>query len=261
MELAENATTASEIRISEGGATVSSAVSGTLTYSAGSSNPASLTEDLTSGYATTFSAAANAIPTIVLASPANDAVNEEHETFTVTLNAGTGYTVGTPSTLTVTIIDNDPPAAPPLTLTTGNGQQRASWTKPAGPVTGYQLRYKEVTATDQAATTAGGPVDGLGDEHAVGHGHLGGHHRTDEQHDLPGAGAGDGRADPDRQRLGRLVGLAVGQAHDPGQQRRPARPDGGEQHERLGDVQHADAEPPPPSRRPPRPTRRRCGTR
>ncbi|MCY4559354.1 MAG: cadherin-like beta sandwich domain-containing protein, partial [Chloroflexi bacterium] len=160
LEVAENATTVSEIRISEGGATVSSVVSGTLTYSAGSSNPASLTEDLTSGYATTFSAAANAIPMIVLAAPANDAVNEEHETFTVTLNAGTGYTVGTPSTLTVTIIDNDPPAAPPLTLTTGNGQQRASWTKPAGPVTGYQLRYKEATATDQAATTAGDPSTG-----------------------------------------------------------------------------------------------------
>ncbi|MCY4584170.1 MAG: fibronectin type III domain-containing protein, partial [Chloroflexi bacterium] len=157
--MAESLTPGEQIRIGPSGASV--AVSGTLTYAAGSSNPASLADDLTSGYATTFSAAANANPTTTLAVPVNDTVNEEHETFTVTINAGTGYTVGTPSTLTVTIIDNDPPAAPSgLSLTAGNAKLTASWTKPAGPVAGYQLRYKQTSATDQTATTANDPSTG-----------------------------------------------------------------------------------------------------
>ena len=140
---------------------ISTAVSGTLTYAPGSSNPASLADDLTTGYATTFSAAANAYPIPSVALPVNDTVNEEHETFTITINAGTGYTVGTQATVTVTITDNDPPAAPSgLSLTAGNTQLTASWTKPAGPVAGYQLRYKETTATDQTASTAGDPSTG-----------------------------------------------------------------------------------------------------
>ena len=140
---------------------VSAAVSGTLTYAAGTSNPASLSADLTTGYATTFSAAANQYPIATVATPVNDTVNEEHETFTITINAGTGYVLGTPTTTTVTITDNDPPAAPSgLSLTAGSGKLSASWTKPAGPVTGYQLRYKQTTATDQTATTSGDPSTG-----------------------------------------------------------------------------------------------------
>ena len=152
--------TAATIGLS-GAATVSSAVSGTLTYTAGATNPASLSADLTTGYATTFSAAANSEVDVTLATLVNDTVNEEHETFTITINAGTGYVVGTPATTTVTITDNDPPAAPSgLSLTAGSGKLSASWTKPAGPVTGYQLRYKQTTATDQTATTAGDPSTG-----------------------------------------------------------------------------------------------------
>ena len=122
---------------------------------------ASLSDDLTTGYATTFSAAANAYASITSASIANDTVNEEHETFTVTINAGTGYLVGSPATVTVTIEDNDPPPAPSgLSLTAGSGKLSASWTKPVGPVTGYQLRHKEASATNQAATTPGDPSTG-----------------------------------------------------------------------------------------------------
>ena len=152
--------TAATIGLS-GGATVGSAVSGTLTYAAGATNPASLSADLTTGYATNFSAAANSEVDVTLATLVNDTVNEEHETFTIRINAGTGYVVGTPATTTFTITDNDPPAAPSgLSLTAGSGKLSASWTKPAGPVTGYQLRYKQTTATDQTATTAGDPSTG-----------------------------------------------------------------------------------------------------
>ena len=137
------------------------AASGTLTYAAGATNPASLSADLTTGYATTFSAAAGANLLTPLPTPVNDTVNEEHETFTITINAGTGYVLGTPTTTTVTITDNDPPAAPSgLSLTAGSGKLSASWTKPTGPVTGYQLRHKQTTATDQTATTSGDPSTG-----------------------------------------------------------------------------------------------------
>ena len=159
--LAEGST-GNQLTLTEGGLIkLKIAASGTLTYAAGTSNPASLSADLTTGYATTFSAAAGANLFTTLPTPVNDTVNEEHETFTITINAGTGYILGSPTTLTVTITDNDPPAAPSgLSLTAGSGKLSASWTKPAGPVTGYQLRYKQTTATDQTATTAGDPSTG-----------------------------------------------------------------------------------------------------
>ncbi len=141
---------------------VSRAISGTVTYAVGATNGASLSDDLASGYATTFSAQANAFPTLRLATPVRDGVNEEHETFTVTIDSGTGYTVGTPATVTVTITDDDTPAAPTLSLTAGVGAGKltASWRKPAGPVTGYQWRYKEASAASQTATTTGDPSTG-----------------------------------------------------------------------------------------------------
>ena len=138
------------------------AISGTLSYAVGDTNPASLSADLQTGYPTTFSASAGdtylnmpQIPTV------DDSVNEEDETFKVTINAGTGYTVGTPATITVTITDDDPPAAPSgLSLTAGAQKLAVSWSKPVGPVAGYQLRYKTTAAMDQTATTAGDPSTG-----------------------------------------------------------------------------------------------------
>jgi len=155
-QIDEDNTNALQIRTGPGGSIVSEAVSGTLTYAAGASNPASLADDLTSGYATSFSFVADANPTLDLATAVDDSVNEQHETFTVTLNAGTGYTVGARSVFTVTITDNDPPTAPSgLSLTAGDSKLTVSWSKPAGPVTGYQVRYKEASASDQAASTPG----------------------------------------------------------------------------------------------------------
>ena len=144
------------------GTGVSRSISGTVTYAVGATNGASLSDDLATGYATTFSAQANRIPTLTLARPVVDEVNEEHETFTVTIDPGTGYTVGTPATVTVTITDQDPPAAPSLSLTAGVGAGKlaASWTKPAGPVTGYQWRYREASAASRTATVTGDPSTG-----------------------------------------------------------------------------------------------------
>ena len=78
----------------------------------------------------------------------DDSVNEEHETAILNLEVGPNpaYDLGTQTTLTVTITDNDPPEAPTgLTqkLGGGDGTLTARWNKPAGPVTQYQLRYKE----------------------------------------------------------------------------------------------------------------------
>ncbi len=138
------------------------AISGSVTVAAGDTNPASLSADLETGYPTTFTAAAGATYTFMpQINIEDDSVNEEHETFKITLNAGTGYTVGTAATTLVTIWDNDPPAAPSgLSLTAGAQKLTASWSKPVGPVTGYELRYKVTTASNQTATTAGDPSTG-----------------------------------------------------------------------------------------------------
>ena len=139
-------------------------INGTLTYAAGATNGASLSDDLQSGYATTFSARRHRdLPTATVALPVDDTVNEEDETFTIKINAGTDYIVRTPDTLTVTITDNDPPAAPSglsVRAGVGPGKLTASWTKPAGPVTEYEWRYKQTTAPDRQPTRPNDPATG-----------------------------------------------------------------------------------------------------
>ncbi len=144
------------------GPTAPSDISGTLTYAPGATHPANLADDLGSGRSTTFTASASDSYLSVIEIPiVDDAVNEEHETFTVTIDAGTGYVVGSPATITLTITDNDPPAAPgSLAVAAGNTELTASWQKPAGPVAGYKVRWKLTSADDQAATTANDPSTG-----------------------------------------------------------------------------------------------------
>ena len=72
LQLSEGATSIQQ-RLTDSAA--SSALSVTLTYAPGATNPASLEDDLVTGYATTFSSAANTIPTIRLAASVNDTVN------------------------------------------------------------------------------------------------------------------------------------------------------------------------------------------
>ena len=127
---------------------------GTLTYAAGT---ASLTDDVGSGRSTGFTMSVGDRHASTISVPfTDDALNEENETFTITIEPGTGYTVGSPNMLTVTIVDNDPPAAPGgLAVAVGDGELTASWTKPGGPVTGYQARWKETAAPDSDATGDG----------------------------------------------------------------------------------------------------------
>src|SRR4030095_16246429 len=52
--------------------------------------------------------------------PIDDTVSEGDETVTVTLSPSASYNVGSPSTATVTIADNDPPAGPSLSVSPMN---------------------------------------------------------------------------------------------------------------------------------------------
>ena len=135
---------------------------GTLTYAPGVTNPASLADDLGSGRSTGFTmSAVDTYPSTIEIPFTEDAVNEHDETFTITIEPGTGYTVGSPSVITMTIRDNDPPAAPgSLSLTVGNTSLAATWQKPAGPVTKYQVRWKETSAPDSLVTSGSDPGDG-----------------------------------------------------------------------------------------------------
>ena len=135
-------------------------MSGTLTYAPGATNPTS-PADLAPDNPTTFTMSAADQYILIDVGSADDSLNEEHETFTVTINPGIGYVVGNRPTISITITDNDPPAAPgDLSLRARDTGLRASWSKPDGPVTGYQMRWKETSATDQAATTVGDPSTG-----------------------------------------------------------------------------------------------------
>ena len=77
--------------------------------------------------------------------PTNDNVDEPDGSVTVELLPGTGYTLGTATSATVTILDDDePPGAPTLTVTPGNAQAALAWTAPSDTgsetITGYEYR-------------------------------------------------------------------------------------------------------------------------
>ena len=137
-------------------------MSGTVSYAAGATHPASLANDIGSGRSTAFTmASGDSHPSTIDLTVVDDALNEEHETFTITIEPGTGYTVGSPSVVTYTIDDNDPPAAPgSFSVNAGVAELTASWSKPAGPVAGYQTRWKETSAPDTLVTTGSDPADG-----------------------------------------------------------------------------------------------------
>jgi hypothetical protein len=80
---------------------------------------------------------------VLLAGNSDDTENEHDETFSVTINPGTGYVVGDPASLVVTIVDDDPPASPAFSLSAENDSStRVKWTRPRGPLARYELRYR-----------------------------------------------------------------------------------------------------------------------
>ena len=95
---------------------------------------------------------------------AQDTANEPDETFTLTLvptTAGGFLRAGTPSSMTVTITDDDPPAAPGgFAAAAGDRALTLSWTKPPGPVDTYLVSWKTSDAADADAVTEGDPATG-----------------------------------------------------------------------------------------------------
>ncbi len=93
----------------------------------------------------------------------DDSVNESNEGMNLQLEAVSNapYTLGIKQ-IFLTVNDDDPPAAPTgLSLTgEGEGNLTARWSRPPGQLTRYEVRYKEASAADQTATTAGDPSTG-----------------------------------------------------------------------------------------------------
>ena len=99
-------------------------------------------------------------------SSANDALDDADSDFTVTVLAGTGYRVGTPSSATVTIEDDDKLAGAPSisSVTAGMARLTVAWSAPADPgysngtddshtdnaVTAYDVRHILSSATDKS---------------------------------------------------------------------------------------------------------------
>ena len=90
--------------------------------------------------------------------------NEPDAVVTISLASGGGLVPANPSSMTLTILDDDPPAAPANLMAEGGANQfRATWTKRSddiGPVTAFQFRYRWQNAPDRAATTDNDPATG-----------------------------------------------------------------------------------------------------
>ena len=94
----------------------------------------------------------------------DDDRNETDAVVTIRLAGGGGLVPANPSSMTLTILDDDPPSAPSNLVAAGGAKQfRATWTKRSddiGPVTAFQFRYRWQTAPDRAATTDNDPATG-----------------------------------------------------------------------------------------------------
>ena len=137
---------------------------GTLSYRAGAVHPVTFVDDLGSSLPATFSTTADGSRLTTVEIPVtNDGVNEEHETFSAAIATrpqdGHLAVHGDRGAITVTIMDVDPPAAPGDFEVARTGVRYvATWTKPAGPVTGYELRYEQTDdGATGSATTPGDP--------------------------------------------------------------------------------------------------------
>ncbi len=91
-------------------------------------------------------------------STADDAVDEADGSVTATVNAGTGYTVGSAATATVSVADNDAASVPEVTISGGAGVTEgasASFTITASPAPSSPLEVK-LTVSQSGAFAASG---------------------------------------------------------------------------------------------------------
>ena len=135
----------------------------TVSLTARDASTATATDDYTLSTETLTIAAGARSATATLTIVDDTAVETDE---VVQLRATTaGAVVLTSNTHTVTIVDNDEAVAAPtgLTVTAYDGELKLDWTAPSttpGKVTGYDVEYKEATAGDAPATTAGDPATG-----------------------------------------------------------------------------------------------------
>jgi hypothetical protein len=125
-------------------------VSGALTLNFAVSGDATFDVDYTQTGAATFSAttgtvifAADSSTAVVALDPSVDGTVELDETVTLTITSGTGYGVGTPSSATGTISNDDPMVIRQIVSDTA-----ASYAAAAGHVVSFDVRYTTSTGDD-----------------------------------------------------------------------------------------------------------------
>ncbi|MDR7485714.1 MAG: Ig-like domain-containing protein, partial [Armatimonadota bacterium] len=130
---------------------------GTFTVTRTTADPTALTVNYTVGGTATAGSdyaaltgsvtiPANATSAMITVTPVDDAVYEGSQTVVVTLAAGSGYIVGSPSSATVTILDNDAP--PVLRIADVTASEGNSGT------TGFTFTVTKTGATELDATVA-----------------------------------------------------------------------------------------------------------
>ncbi len=93
----------------------------------------------------------------------DDSVAEDTESFTLRIEPGTGYVVGSQSETVVTIVDNEVPGAPGnLQVAPGNTRLDLAWTKGAGTVTTYELQYRPSSASNWTTISVDGDKSSYG---------------------------------------------------------------------------------------------------
>ena len=103
----------------------------------------------TGTYPTSVEFRARDIVRVVTLSTKDDDTDEANSTITLTVTATSGFTIGSPSSKSITILDNDTanaPKRPKFSAIPSDGQVTLKWEDPAdtgaSPISGYQYRYR-----------------------------------------------------------------------------------------------------------------------